>query len=85
MVGRKAVCGKAKGTTGGERLNQVIEVYERKMRAHLREAVRRTVEQTLNALLDAEDRVPRQTAASARQRATRERVVTGAGCRPESP
>jgi putative transposase len=50
------VCGKAKGTTGGEKLGQVIEVDERKMRAHLREVVRRTVEQTLNALLDAEDR-----------------------------
>ena len=34
------------------------EVDERKMRAHLREVVRRRVEQTLNALLDAEDHAP---------------------------
>lgn len=61
----------------------MIEVDERKMRAHLREVVRRTVEQTLNASLDAEDRRVGQSATNARQRATHERVVTGACCRPE--
>jgi hypothetical protein len=34
----------------------VIQVGERKMRGHLREVVRRTMEKALNAFLDVEDR-----------------------------
>ena len=43
-------------TSQGEvtKLNQVIQIDEGKIQAHLGEVVRSTVEETLNALLDAE-------------------------------
>jgi putative transposase len=43
-------------TNQGEvsKLNQVIQIDEGKSQEHLREVVRSTVEETLNAMLDAE-------------------------------
>ena len=42
------------GPQGGAKLSQVIQIDEGKIQAHLGEVVRSTVEETLNAMLDAE-------------------------------
>ncbi len=46
--------GELEGPQGREKLSQVIEIDEGKIQAHLDEVVRSTVEETLNAMLDAE-------------------------------
>ena len=47
---------------GLKAMGQVIQIDEARIRDHLGEMVRGTVEETLNALLDAEaDRAPRRT------------------------
>ena len=62
---------------GRENLSQVIQIDEGKIQTHLGEAVRSTVEKTLNAILDAEaDRLCR----AERYERTEARKDTRAGC-----
>jgi len=64
------------GTAQGAKLSQVIQIDEGKIQAHLGEVVRSTVEETLNAMLDAEaDRLCR----AERYERTEDRQDTRAG------
>ena len=46
--------GGVEAVSGTKALGAVVQIYDGKIRAHLDEVVRATVEETLNALLDAE-------------------------------
>ena len=74
-------------TSQGEvpKLNQVIQIDEGQIQAHLGEVVRSTVEETLNALLDAEadQSVPCRSGTSAPKAGrTRGRAATSGSCIP---
>jgi len=67
------------------KLSQVIQIDEGKIQAHLGEVVRSTVEETLNAMLDAEaDRLCRaERYERTEARRIRGRVPTNGSCTPK--
>ncbi len=71
---------------GVAKLSQVIQIDEGKIQAHLGEVVRSTVEETLNAMLDAEaDRLCRAERYERTERARiLGRVPTNGSCTPKS-
>ena len=79
----EAGVGPAEGTKAA--LGPVVQIDEGRIRTHLDEVVRSTVEETLNALLDAEaDHLVRGQEVRAHRRAarTRGRAATTGTCRP---
>jgi hypothetical protein len=65
-------------------LGNVISIDDERIKSHLDRVVRGTVEETLNALLDAEATgcAMRSVTNAAKRAATRAPAITSASCRP---